>query len=190
MNATKKTNPKDNDEQLALKIAAHDEQSRAAFFALYDKYQKLTNLFIRTRVPAKEADDLHQEVWMKAWQRASTFTGGKFRSWILTVANNRIVDFYRKRGRNKETVVDDLELETTADIETPLEEMIDQETRLIFAGCLEELDENSAIVVRRRIAGDSYREICQSIDVSENAAHKLLFNAKAQVRECVEAKTT
>ncbi len=176
------------DEQLGIQVAAGDEQSRAAFFVLYERYADLSLAFITARVPAGQVADLHQDLWLKAWDKATSFQQGSYKAWLLSVARNQIIDFYRARARKKERADEHLDTHTEEN-STPLHDMIDQETKQILQDCIGELDGRSATVLKRRLNGDSYRNICQELKLTENAAHKVVFNAKSQLKDCVEGKT-
>ncbi len=181
-------NDQATDEQLVAQIAAGDEQSKAAFFMLYERYERLTLAFIRTRVARSDADDLQQEIWVKVWGGTATFQGGNYRAWLLTIASRHIIDHYRKQRRMHEATSDfDEKAAPTED--TPLDVIIDQEVKRVFASCLERLDQPSKQVVQRRLVGDPYDDICKELEITEAKAHKLLFHAKAQLRTCVEVNS-
>lgn len=57
----------------------------------------------------EEATDLTQEVFLRVFRRLSTFDpqSGSFRTWLLRLARNLLIDHYRKH--RKERVVDSLE---------------------------------------------------------------------------------
>lgn len=176
-----------SDEQLGLQIAAGEENSKAAFFVLYERYADISLAYISGRVPAAVANDLHQDVWMRAWNRAEKFVGGSYKAWLLSIAKNRMIDFYRKRARTKEESTANVDSQETE--QTPLNEIIDHELKSVLQDCLNELDSRSATIFRRRLEGESYRTICQTVDITENAAHKIVFNAKSQLKDCVQSKT-
>jgi RNA polymerase sigma factor (sigma-70 family) len=52
--------------------------------------------------------------------------------------------------------------------------------------CLEKLKEPAASVVRERLAGKSYSEICPKLGITTNRAYKLYDKAKKQLKSCIE----
>jgi RNA polymerase sigma-70 factor (ECF subfamily) len=52
-----------------------------------------------------QADDLVQDVLLKAWTNADSFTEGtNMRAWLFTIARNAFYSLYRKRGREVQDV--------------------------------------------------------------------------------------
>ncbi len=71
---------------------------RAAFTALYDLHvsQVYRHVHYRVYSPA-EAEDITQETFIKAWKAIERFriTGAPFVAWLLTIAHNLILDYYK-----------------------------------------------------------------------------------------------
>jgi RNA polymerase sigma-70 factor, ECF subfamily len=52
-----------------------------------------------------QADDLVQDVLLKAWSNSESFTEGtNMRAWLFTIARNAFYSLYRKRGREVQDV--------------------------------------------------------------------------------------
>jgi RNA polymerase sigma-70 factor (ECF subfamily) len=87
----------EGDEALMLAYAGGDA---AAFATLYGRHKGPVYRFIlrSVRGPA-EAEELFQDVWMKAIEaRARYAPTAKFTTWLYTIAHNRLVDHWRSRG--------------------------------------------------------------------------------------------
>ena len=55
-------------------------------------------VFLRCRVPRGiDADDLLQDVWIRAWKSREQYVDGNFRAWIYQIARNLIIDESRRR---------------------------------------------------------------------------------------------
>lgn len=81
-----------------------------AFNPIISKYrQKIYNL-IYNRVPNREAaEDICQEVFLKAWKALPNFKGqSAFYSWLYKIAVNCSLDFLRKQNRGIEVSWEDL----------------------------------------------------------------------------------
>ena len=81
-----------------------------AFNPIISKYrQKIYNL-IYNRVPNHEAaEDICQEVFLKAWKALPNFKGqSAFYSWLYKIAVNCSLDFLRKQNRGIEVSWEDL----------------------------------------------------------------------------------
>lgn len=56
-----------------------------------------------------DADDLLQEILLKTHQQIGTLQArDKLKPWLMRLANNTVIDFYRKRGRQPSVEADDL----------------------------------------------------------------------------------
>jgi len=87
-----------NDEQLMEGVRAGDGQAVAA---LYDRYNMLVfSLALRMLNDREGAEELVQEVFLRAWRQAGTYqpTLGRLSTWLLGIARNLAIDEIRKRG--------------------------------------------------------------------------------------------
>lgn len=84
-------------------VARAQNGDREAFNPLVYKYQqKIYNLIYRKIRDRETAEDLCQEVFLKAWQALPNFKGQSvFYSWLYQIAVNRSIDFLRKRNRQQ-----------------------------------------------------------------------------------------
>jgi RNA polymerase sigma factor (sigma-70 family) len=86
-----------SDEQLMLAYAGGDA---GAFETLYTKHKGPLYRFVLRSVKARaEAEELFQDVWLRAVEARSRYTPqAKFSTWLYTIAHNRLVDHWRARG--------------------------------------------------------------------------------------------
>ena len=78
--------------------------------SIWQQYSNNLTALLRSKVsnPA-DVDDLLQEILIKTHTQIGTLrSGNKLKSWLYQLANNTIIDFYRKRGRNIDVSVDEL----------------------------------------------------------------------------------
>src|SRR5262245_20124763 len=81
-----------SDAELARRAGRGDND---AFRALYDRHAGSLVAFLRARVP-DEADDIHQDVWLRIMDALERFDGENFRAWAFRIARNILVDRWRK----------------------------------------------------------------------------------------------
>jgi len=84
----------DADESLMLRYAAGD---MAAFDTLYGRHEMGVWRFVlrSVRDPAL-ADDLLQDVWFAVVRHAASYQpSARFKTWLFTMAHNRVVDHFR-----------------------------------------------------------------------------------------------
>ena len=80
-----------------LAYAAGDAR---AFETLYTRHKgPLFRYVLRSVKAAGEAEELFQDIWMRAIEaRARYAPQAKFTTWLYTIAHNRLVDHWRARG--------------------------------------------------------------------------------------------
>src|SRR3989304_314716 len=85
------------DEQLMLAFPGGDA---GAFDALYRRHKgALYRFVLRSIRDRATAEELYQEVWMRVIESRGRYeVQAKFTTWLYTVAHNRLVDHWRKRG--------------------------------------------------------------------------------------------
>jgi RNA polymerase sigma-70 factor, ECF subfamily len=96
----------EEDEQLIGRLATGDT---TALDPLYDRYAGLVfALVLRILGDRQAAEDLLQEVFVRAWQRAGTYqqARGRVTTWLLGIAHNLAIDEVRRRGRRPQGVTE------------------------------------------------------------------------------------
>ena len=94
----------EEDEQLIGRLAAGE---LAALDALYDRYAGVVfALVLRIVADRQVAEELLQETFLRAWQRADLFerARGRVPSWLLGIAHNLAIDELRRRRRRPQGV--------------------------------------------------------------------------------------
>lgn len=86
-----------SDEELMLAYAGGDA---GAFEALYARHKGPVFRYVLRSVKSRaEADELFQDVWMRAIEaRARYRPEAKFTTWLYTIAHHRLIDLWRSRG--------------------------------------------------------------------------------------------
>ncbi len=81
-------------------IEAHCRGDSAAFGELVRRYGNgLFGYLMKMSKNRQEAEDLFQETFKRVHEKAHTFRGGKFRSWLFTIATRVAIDGLRRRRR-------------------------------------------------------------------------------------------
>src|SRR5262249_41150066 len=87
----------EEDDGLIRAAAAGD---RGAFGELYVKYARMIHGILLARVPAGDAEDLVQDVFMSAMRQLRGLrTASAFRGWLAAIARNRAMDYFRDARR-------------------------------------------------------------------------------------------
>ncbi|HXB72607.1 MAG TPA: sigma-70 family RNA polymerase sigma factor [Candidatus Acidoferrales bacterium] len=78
-------------------IAQAAQGDRSAFGELYLRYARMVHGILLARVPAGDAEDLVQDVFLSAMRQLRGLrTAAAFRGWLGAIARNRAMDYFRK----------------------------------------------------------------------------------------------
>ncbi len=184
------------DQSLARRARAGDRQALAD---LYERYRKrLFGFLMRSAGERAAAEDLFQEVWVKAIQAIGSYdtARGTFRAWLFRIAANAAVDRARReavRTTGKwdppnaefaEGMIDELPAAGVG----PERESASRETGVAIAEALAALPpEQRAALLLRHQQGLSYTEIAIAVGVPEGTAktrvHRAVESLRATLKE-------
>lgn len=180
-----------SDYELIVRYQSGDE---SALKALIDRYQKRLFSYILISVKNKElAEDIFQDTFIKVINtiRSGNYhEEGKFFQWIMRIANNLKIDYYRKVQRmpifegNGEYDVFDLIGSKEESVEQKMfkEQIYSDLTRM-----LDYLPEEQKSVIQMRIYQDySFKEIAAITGVSINTALGRMRYALINLRKIIE----
>lgn len=177
------------DRELAARAKAGDQD---AFERLVlDNQNRIYSLALRMVGDREEAADLAQEAFLKAWQGLPAFQGdSSFATWMYRLAANVCIDFLRKRRRRQGAEpafsLDDGEAgwSEPADWEQDPQRKLEQaELSRAVARGLEALpDHHRQILTLRELAGLSYQEIGQALDLDPGTVKSRLARARLAMR--------
>jgi len=162
------------------------EGDREAFMTVTRLYQKKVFLLAFSFFHNKEdAMDIVQETFLRLYQKVKMFQRGKnFQNWLLQIAKNLCIDYYRKNYSKSQEW----------DRKKPIEEMNlpDQsehdpyrssDLKSIFSTCIKKLAEKQRMIfVMKHYNQLKYREIAQVLDISLGTAKSLHFKAVQNLR--------
>jgi len=162
------------------------EGDREAFMTVTELYQKKVFLLAYSFFQNKDdAMDIVQETFLRLYQKANLFQKGKnFQSWLLQIAKNLCIDYYRKHHSK----------ETRFDREVPIEEMnlpaqnsqacyLSSDLKEIFSSCLDKLAERQRMIfVMKHYNQHKYKEIAQILNISLGTVKSLHFKAVQNLR--------
>lgn len=100
-------------EQKKLLYRLVNDRDPEAYVALYDMYVKQIYRFVYFKVGGREeAEDITSEVFLKAWQYLQDNREVKsFSGLLYKMARNAIIDLYRKRTSQPESLIIDTEFD-------------------------------------------------------------------------------
>ena len=133
------------------------------------------------------AQDVVQDAFMKAFRALDGFRGdAAFRTWLLTITANEARGALRRRGRRKETALEDAATVQSGDMSPDRAAVLSQEAGRA-RDVLAQLPEKQRMSVSLRIEeGLSFKEIGEVIGSSEGAARVNYFHGIRRLRELME----
>jgi RNA polymerase sigma-70 factor (ECF subfamily) len=195
MQALERSEAEDPGWSLLEQVAAGDA---TAFDALMRQHQdRVLAVCQRLLGNRPEAEDATQEVFVKAYRQAGSLEPrGQVYTWLYRVAVNhclnllrrsrivRFVPLVRGRANDEESPFEIDPLEPSADPERAAEarQRWRRTERLIAALP----DNQKAVLVLARFEGLSYREIAETLEISEGAVESRLFRAMRNLHKAQE----
>lgn len=138
-----------------------------------------------------EAEDLAQETFIKAYKKLATVQDqNKMRSWLLSIARNVTIDFFRK-NKNHAIALDEniLEYYAQATSVDSREEILSAEKARELQDCIGQLSEQDQTIVRLLYyEGFSYKEIASLLKVNQNTLKSRLHRARAELLKVIQSK--
>jgi len=142
------------------------------------------HIYYKVSDPA-DAQDITQEAFIKAWNSIETYknTGTPFIAWVITIANNLIIDHYRKDKRTIPTVelhevdpIDELS-DPAKETEVKLENAFIKKTVLKLKG------DKQKVILMHFIDGMTYEEIAKALNKSEGSIRVIQYRALGDLRK-------
>ncbi|MHC1769843.1 MAG: RNA polymerase sigma factor [Verrucomicrobiia bacterium] len=178
----------------AERIAAVLQGDTASFEPLVHKYQ--ARVFATARRYSRnenEVEDIVQEVFIKAFQKLSSFRGeAPFEHWLMRLAVRTCYDFLRTHQRNRETAFSDIQDKETDWLERFLAAP-DQNTdtaaaaRELVDALLSRLSPAARLVLTLlEIERRPVKEIAALTGWSVTLVKVRAFRARAEMRKCLQ----
>lgn len=164
--------------------------NQEAFTYLYDMYfdRIYRYVFVRIRRQA-EAEDLTQEVFIKALKAIESYKVGKtpFASWLFRIAHNQVIDHVRKRSRAPETGLD--EAPPAVGCEDPVA-IVEQQFEIaeLNAAIHELTPAQQEVISLRFIADLPIADVARIVGKSEGTIKALQFNATLSLKKLLAGK--
>lgn len=161
---------------------------RAAFGALYEATSaKLFGLTLRVLNDRAEAEDALQEVYVKIWHGAKSYSANGYSpmTWLIAVARHHAIDRLRRRQTTERA--DEKEAARVADAAPGAEaRVMALSDRDRINACFDELSPDRAEAVRRAyLGGETYVALAERFAVPLNTMRTWLRRSLESLRECL-----
>lgn len=167
-------------------VRAAQQGDAAAFERLYrDNVGRIYALCLRLSADAGRAEELTQDVFVRAWEKLGTFRGdARFTTWLHRLTVNLVLQERRTRGRRRarELPAPDLEVYGREAIRAMPGTRVDLER--IIAGLPEKA---RRVLVLRDVQGYKYAEIAEMTGVTLGTVKAQIHRARGLVKEALDA---
>lgn len=180
-----------SDEDLVLRVLDDPDE----YVHLMNRYEERLLRFIRriTNVPNEDAEDILQEVFIKAYENLRGFDSSlKFSSWIYRITHNQVISHHRKRQARPQVSasIDDEVLSNTlaSDMatDTAAKEHFDQKH---IEEALKSIDQKyREVIVLKYIEDKSYDEISAILKKPVGTVGTLINRAKKHLYHAIKEK--
>jgi RNA polymerase sigma-70 factor (ECF subfamily) len=170
-----------SDELLARKAQLGD---RDAFYALYNRYLQRVYNRVKSKVPPQDVEDVTQDIFIALVRSLDSYQQrSRFNTWLYTIVNRQIADFYRRRSRSERGQPIELDSDGAPEIPSTAEhEEADQ--RMIIQTALNTLPEHYQEIILMRFAdGLTFAEIADQRGQSLEAVKSLYRRAVQAIRD-------
>ena len=171
-----------SDDTELVKLAQQGNQD--AFGALYNKYLPTVYKRVWFSIPHQDVEDVTQEIFIAAIKSIASFRyEAQFSTWLRTITNRQIADYYR--SRRWKASQSEFEIETIETNKMPalitnqenIDEIIHLRRELI------NLPEHyREIILLRFVDGMKFKEIAQVLGKSMEATKSLFRRAISELR--------
>jgi RNA polymerase sigma-70 factor, ECF subfamily len=166
-----------------------------AFEEIVLKYQDIIyNLCKYMTGSAREAEDITQDTFVKAYRNLEKFREGSFSSWLYRIAVNGCLDYRRRpildplirTSRDGE----EYSVEPRSDTPTPEESLQSKQASLAVERGLSSLSGKlKAVIVLVEIEGLSYEEVSEVLGISVGTVKSRLSRAREELRRRLKRLT-
>jgi RNA polymerase sigma factor (sigma-70 family) len=177
-----------SDNELINRVLKGDHQSYKILVERYQHY--IFTLAFRLTESREDAEEIAQDVFVKAFRSLADFKGGsKFSTWLYTIAHNTSITMLRK----KKLKVSSLDHEGTffqaenQESDFRANQMEDKARKQMVNNAIAMLSPDDAQIITLFYKGDqSLEEIGQIIGIEPNAVKVRLFRARQRLKEKME----
>ncbi|MDX1628479.1 MAG: RNA polymerase sigma factor [Fulvivirga sp.] len=159
------------------------------FKSIFDEYYHPIKNFLYYKLgDVALAEDITQEVFMKAWEKKDQIVVDTVKSYLYKIANNLAINHFKSAKSNYEFELKP-EKTTPGSAEQPDYTMEKDEFARKLESAIGSLTEGQRVVfLMNRIDDLTYKEIAKRLDLSVKAVEKRMHNALEALRQMIDHK--
>ncbi len=134
------------------------------------------------------ADELTVSLFSKVLNKLDLYDSAfEFKTWILTIAQNTIIDYWRRKARENEDSTDNFDDFKNQFARSPEELMISEEDQKQIISIIESLDNNYQEIIKLRFFEEkSIKEISEELNISISNTKVRIMRAKKILSELLK----
>ena len=177
-----KTKSQINSEHKLVEAAKRDKEK---FRPIYNKYYEIVFRFIYQRTGDETSTtDIVSEVFYKALQNIEKyeFRGLPFSSWLLRIAHNETIKYYRKISKSRVVKLETKHLQnlTSEEHENDIEEL----KPILFKALKELKIEDLQLIEMRFFEGRPFKEMAEILNKKESAVKMKVYRILEKLKFC------
>ena len=173
------------DDTVLLERIKHKDSDALEIF--YRRHENLVYRFSLKKLDNTfDASDIVNTVMLEVWNTAHRFEGrSKVTTWLVSIANFRIIDLLRKRKHNE---VDINETSDIADENTDMQNVVETAQKRNFIDhCLKKLKGEQQQAMELLFFSEfSYSDISEALACPVGTVKSRIYHAKLALKKCLE----
>lgn len=158
-----------------------------AMHELFGIFSPVVYAFALNRLnDAADAADVVNDVMLQVWKSAAKFESrSKVKTWILGIANHKVLDIFRRRQRVQFEELDEQIADDST--ETAAQGIALSQDAAAIKHCMDKLSENHRQVVHLAFFEDmAYQEIAEVLECPAGTVKTRMLHAKNNLKLCLQ----
>ena len=180
-----------NNEELLKLIYSAKQKNPKAQTQLINKYWVDVFSFVLMKVKDEnDTDELTVNIFSKVLNKLDLFDAQfQFKTWVLTIAQNTIIDYWRKKGKDQACITDSLYEQQDEFAQSPEELLISEEREDELLNIVSSMDDNYRDIIRLRFFEEkSIKEISEELNISISNTKVRIMRAKKVLEQLLKEK--
>lgn len=175
-------------ELLKLIQSAKDKNQKAQTKLINYFWVDVFSFILKKIQNENDTDELTVSVFSKVLNKLEFYDiDFQFKTWVLTIAQNSIIDYWRKKSRDKEDSISNLNEVKGIYVKSPEELLISEEEQDKIVQTVEGMDSNYRDIIRLRFFEEkSIKEIADELDISVSNTKVRIMRAKKILAELLK----
>lgn len=171
-----------NEVELLVKLSNGDKY---AFEVLYNQYKyRITGNLLKLLKSEEIAEEILQDLFVKIWDTRQSIDPQKsFKSYLFRIAENMVIDYYRKASRDKK-VHDKLMAAATESYSHIEEHIFNKESELLLYSAINLLPpQRKQVFTLCKLEGKSYKEVSELLGISHSTINDHLLKSNRFLKQ-------